>query len=165
MPANCAPADRTSTLCREKEGVQGTVGRKSRRGRRLLPPCFNRAGFEPCVRVRPACPRPGVASRRSRMGCPRHSSNPARQNPGENRIQSAPRFSPYRSLYPSAHKGRDIQAGDPPVHDAEFLEDGDHQFFAVGIPFGMLGVPARVGYSDRRLAAIRYLNENRVEAA
>ena len=48
------------------------------------------------------------------------------------------------SLAPSAHKCQNIELSDPAVGAAEFLEDGNHQFCAVGIKFGMLGVPARL---------------------
>jgi hypothetical protein len=78
------------------------------------------------------------------------------------RLQARDRPAPY--LTASAHKRRNIELGDPALGGAETLEDGDHQFCAVGIPFGMLGVPARVGYPDGGAAAVCFLNENGVLA-
>jgi hypothetical protein len=74
---------------------------------------------------------------------------------------------PYRHLS-SSYKGRDIQAGDPAVRirgSAFFLENRDYKFCAVGIPFSVVRVPARVGDSDGGFAAISDLNEDRIKAA
>jgi hypothetical protein len=86
--------------CRVMEFAEA-VGRKSRRGWRLLPPCLNRAGFEPCVRAASSSrvvglssvemQRGGVPTERLKSGAANSWGKP---NPGRAEIFALPLRSP-----------------------------------------------------------------------